>query len=180
MDIFKQLMTECQQDDQCVDLRRSMLKEIPTEIYSKNSENIQFLYLEENEIAVLPDDFFPTLRHLKWLDMRNNFLQCIPSTIANHENLETLLLKNNKIETLPLELGTLARLRGLQLQGNPLRFPAEAVVRAGAEAVLRCLREEAAARAARGPVLALPPPPVPSPPPPQSPPPPSPPRRART
>lgn len=67
--------------------------------------NLKMLYLEGNALEVLPDDFFDKLKKLAWLDLRRNRLTTIPTNIADHQSLETLLLQDNKIEELPNELG---------------------------------------------------------------------------
>lgn len=65
----------------------------------------QYLYLEGNELTELSKEFFPSLRHLKWLDVRNNQLKTFPSTIVDHPSLQVLLLEGNQVETLPVEIG---------------------------------------------------------------------------
>ena len=66
----------------------------------------QYLYLEGNEIAFLPDEFFKSFPKLKWLDLRNNHLTRIPSIfLSSHSSLRNLLLQNNNLKSLPLELG---------------------------------------------------------------------------
>lgn len=62
------------------------------------------LYLEDNNLPELPDKLFISLRHLQWLDVRNNLLTSLPTSIKSHPSLETILLQGNKIEKLPLEL----------------------------------------------------------------------------
>jgi Leucine-rich repeat (LRR) protein len=42
--------------------------------------------------------------------VRNNLLRNLPKSVANHRNLEVLLLQGNQIQVLPLELGTKNRL----------------------------------------------------------------------
>lgn len=64
----------------------------------------QMLYLENNNLSELPDELFPSLKFLQWLDVRNNQLASLPSNVAGHQSLETILLQGNKIERLPLEL----------------------------------------------------------------------------
>lgn len=64
----------------------------------------QMLYLENNDLLELPKELFFFLPHLQWLDVRNNRLTELPTTIKSHPSLETILLQGNKIETLPLEL----------------------------------------------------------------------------
>lgn len=64
------------------------------------------LYMDSNKLINIPSELFTTLIHLKWLDVRNNQLTSIPTTVKGHANLETLLLQGNNIQELPLELGT--------------------------------------------------------------------------
>ena len=63
------------------------------------------MYLDSNRLDELPKELFLILKNLKWLDVRNNNLSYIPSTIKGHSYLETLLIQGNNIDTLPLELG---------------------------------------------------------------------------
>ena len=66
----------------------------------------QYLYLEGNELTSLPDDFFDCLPKLTWLDLRSNKLLRLPSVYTGrHNHLRTLLLEDNKLRSLPLELG---------------------------------------------------------------------------
>lgn len=62
------------------------------------------LYLENNNLCELPKELFIILSHLQWLDIRNNQLTDLPTSIKSHPSLETILLQGNKIEKLPLEL----------------------------------------------------------------------------
>ncbi|KOB58161.1 Uncharacterized protein OBRU01_25490, partial [Operophtera brumata] len=89
------------------------------------------LYLQNNKIKTLPDDFFPSLPSLMYLDLRDNQLTDIPKTIQNHPTLTHLLLQNNKLTSLPYELGSVATLKVLQLNGNPLTFPPREILNAG-------------------------------------------------
>jgi Leucine-rich repeat (LRR) protein len=67
--------------------------------------SLQHLYLEGNLLQELSSCFFPSLPSLQWLDLRNNLLKNLPKSVANHHNLEVLLLQENQILALPLELG---------------------------------------------------------------------------
>lgn len=79
------------------------LEEVPKKVLEMY--NLKMLYLEGNLIESLPDDFFDKLSRLTWLDLRRNKLKTIPSGVANHSFLETLLLQDNQIEALPNEIG---------------------------------------------------------------------------
>ncbi|KAI0234190.1 hypothetical protein LSAT2_015636 [Lamellibrachia satsuma] len=99
------------------------------------------LYLAANQLTVLPDDFFGELPKLEWLDLRDNQLISIPSSfLGRHKCLKTLLLENNKLHTLPLELGLLTTLTGLNIRGNPLEFPPLEVRNKGMRMVLTFLK----------------------------------------
>lgn len=63
--------------------------------------------MEGNELTELNKKLFLALRKLKWLDVRNNKLTTIPTTIVEHPSLQVLLLEGNHIETLPTEIGEL-------------------------------------------------------------------------
>lgn len=76
-----------------------------------------------------------------WLDLRDNQLTEIPSSIQEHPRLTHLLLQNNKITTLPNELGTVHNLKVLQIGGNPLIYPPKEVVKNGVEKILTFLRK---------------------------------------
>lgn len=89
------------------------------------------LYLQNNKIQDLPDDFFEILPNLTWFDIRDNRLSNIPKSIKNHQNLSHLLLQNNNLTTLPNELGTVMSLKVLQISGNPLIYPPKEIINAG-------------------------------------------------
>ncbi|KPJ03151.1 Leucine-rich repeat-containing protein 27 [Papilio xuthus] len=100
------------------------------------------LYLQNNKIKDLPDDFFETLPYLTWFDMRDNELCDIPKSIKNHQNLSHLLLQNNKLSTLPNELGTVVNLKVLQISGNPLTYPPKEIINAGTAKIVQFLHKK--------------------------------------
>lgn len=77
-----------------------------------------------------------------WLDLRDNYLTRIPKTIELHKSLSHLLLKNNKITSLPDELGTVRTLQVLQLSGNPLEYPPKEVVDGGVSKIVNYLHDK--------------------------------------
>lgn len=103
---------------------------------------IQVIYLQNNKITTLPDDFFTTLPSLMWLDLRDNRLVDIPISIKNHQGLTHLLLQNNCLTTLPNALGTVISLKVLQLSGNPLMYPPREVIKAGVTEIKKYLNEK--------------------------------------
>lgn len=90
----------------------------------------------------MPEDFFTTLPCLMWLDLRDNRLTDISTSIKNHQGLTHLLLQNNCLTNLPNELGTAISLKVLQLKGNPLMYPPGEVIKAGVTEIKKYLNEK--------------------------------------
>jgi len=64
--------------------------------------------------------------YLQELDLKNNKIWSLPKELGQLSNLKELLLEGNNIEELPKELGNLISLQGLDLDGNELhKLPAE-------------------------------------------------------
>ncbi|CAH0394101.1 unnamed protein product [Bemisia tabaci] len=122
------------------DFRGWNLDSVPTFLYA--AQNLQSLYLANNNIEQLPADLFGHFPHLRWFDLRNNKLRTFPTTVKNHRTLETLLLDDNQLSALPMELGAVSTLKGLQVTNNPLEYPPERIVRKGVQHLIRFLREE--------------------------------------
>lgn len=85
------------------DHSKEKLTELPKAVLEMN--NLKMLFVEGNFIERLPEEFFWKLPKLMWLDLRNNLLEELPRSIANHQHLENLLLTNNNLKALPNELG---------------------------------------------------------------------------
>jgi len=134
------LKTVTSLDSKKLDLSRRRIKDFPTELNSL--KKLEFLYLEGNSLTCLPDDFFICLPLLKWLDLRNNQITYLPTTIGEARCLRSLLLEDNKITKLPLELGFVQSLSGLHLAGNPLEFPPPNIKEQGVQVILAFLRDE--------------------------------------
>ena len=120
-----------------LDLRSRQLSRLCTEFVLLH--RLEYLYLEGNLLKEVPAQVVQGWRSLRWLDLRNNLLVGLPSTIGELRNLRTLLLAGNKIGQLPLELGHLSKLTGLNLSGNPLSDPPRSVVEQGTRQVLSYL-----------------------------------------
>merc|ERR1719192_406403 len=103
-------------------LSKRKIQWIPKQLFQLSY--IENLYLDNNNLELLPDKFFARLPQLKYLDLRNNELSEIPSHgLENHNNLQVLLLSRNSITSLPLELGFIKSLNALHWIGNPIEYP---------------------------------------------------------
>ncbi|XP_064174370.1 leucine-rich repeat-containing protein 27-like isoform X2 [Anguilla rostrata] len=125
-------------------LSRRKLKHIEYSILKISA--IKHLYLEGNEISILPGTLFSSLPNLVWLDLRNNQITQLPLEIGQHRVLKTLLLEGNPIGELPLELGNLVTLRALSLRHCPIKFPPQDVLCKGVQCILQFLRRALAER----------------------------------
>lgn len=103
-------------------------------------KKLQKLQLWENEVTILPDDFFELehlselylschleelspfigkLQHLKILILAGNKIKQIPASIQKLSKLEELDLSNNQLSELPAFLSELPGLKVLHIYGNP-------------------------------------------------------------
>ena len=118
-----------------LDLNRKEIQQIPSGLDKLDLSSLKYLYLEGNVISLLPEDFFTCLSSLEWFDLRNNKLCEVPRTIGEHKNLKTLLLGRNQLTSLPVEIGFLKTLTGLNLSDNPLDDPPQTVITSGVYAI---------------------------------------------
>lgn len=134
------LIAECKHREIiCLDLSRCGIRTLPDELL--DLRHLEYLYLEGNRISQLPENFFECFSNLKWLDLRRNCLTSIPSFfLGGMTELRSLLLEGNELSTLPLELGLVKTLDGLNIRGNPLVFPPEEVMEKGVKTILGFLR----------------------------------------
>ncbi len=87
-----------------------------------NIATLQELYLNNNQLSILPAGIFTGLANLQWLYLYNNQLSALPVGVFNGlANLQQLNLNNNQLSTLPAGVFTgLATLQSLYLQNNQL------------------------------------------------------------
>lgn len=62
------------------------------------------------------------IKGLKFLNLINNYFTILPSFVAKHKTLETLLLEQNQLRALPESLCNLTRLKSLDLSNNQLKI----------------------------------------------------------
>ena len=80
--------------------------------------SLQRLSMQSQGIRALPESM-QQLRQLRHLDLSDNQLE-VPHFIGAFENLRTLWLNGNQLETLPATMGNLQQLRELHLEDNAL------------------------------------------------------------
>ena len=101
--------------------------------------NIHQLFLGYNRIQAIDDDVFEKLPYLVTLDIRDNAIGTIPTTLTQLKRLERIDLSNNSIGVLPYEIGQM-NLKSLSLDGNPLRSIRRDIIARGTQAILEYLR----------------------------------------
>merc|ERR1712071_141948 len=90
---------------------------------------------------------FEKLPQLRYLDLRNNQLQELPTTgLSTHKHLSVLLLSRNCLTEIPLELGFVKTLQALHWVGNPIETPERNVLEQTTWSMKQGLRRLAKAR----------------------------------
>lgn len=90
-----------------------------TDSYYLNFRNtLTTLFLGENQITDIPNDFFSSFKRLLWLNLDNNHIR----EISRHSlavTIHTLSLSNNQIRAFPLDaIESLTSLTWFKLRGN--------------------------------------------------------------
>lgn len=99
-----------------LNLGNNALTEIPPEI--GNLTNLEELYLNKNKLTSLPPEI-GNLSNLELFILNNNEFTELPPEVTNLTNLEELYLKTNNLKTLPHGMDKLVNLKGLYLNNNP-------------------------------------------------------------
>ncbi|XVE89125.1 hypothetical protein DITRI_Ditri19aG0125500 [Diplodiscus trichospermus] len=100
-------------------VRRMSLMEnnIENLIETPNCPDLQTLFLGENQLKVINNDFFQFMCGLKVLDLSGNIdIEELPLGISKLVFLECLDLSNTRIRQLPIEMKALEKLKCLNLQ----------------------------------------------------------------
>ncbi|GAB0094855.1 leucine-rich repeat-containing protein 40 [Sergentomyia squamirostris] len=100
------------------------------------------IYLGNNSIAILSDEFCQSLPQLKVLSLKDNKLKEISNDIILLRSLITLDISNNLLEQLPSSLAMLSHLANLQVDGNPLKSLRRDIIQCGTARILKSLRSE--------------------------------------
>uniref|UniRef100_A0A182WFJ2 Ig-like domain-containing protein n=1 Tax=Anopheles minimus TaxID=112268 RepID=A0A182WFJ2_9DIPT len=119
-----------------LDLSNNLMRSLPNSIFASqrslvrlhlDATNLESLsnWVSRNNHTVNKD----ILRNLRYLSIRNNtrLKEIEPCVFRNVPNLETLLLSNNRLTSLPKEIGELRRLRYLDVGSNDIMYIPEQI-----------------------------------------------------
>lgn len=98
------------------------------------------LQLGANRLTVLDPVKLVPLTSLVYLDLRENKIQSIPMEVTRMVSLERLDLSNNDLPGLPNEMGLMPQLKSLLLDGNPLKTLRRDIVQRGTFEILKYMR----------------------------------------
>lgn len=91
------------------------IKELPAEIGELT--HLEQLDVSENKLVTLPSTI-ANLKNLRFLNLEDNHITKIPAEIGKLIQLEEVEVCRNKLSTLPKEFGKLHNLKRLSLRGN--------------------------------------------------------------
>ncbi|KAK3094165.1 hypothetical protein FSP39_024892 [Pinctada imbricata] len=118
---IKQHIETAQKTGVC-QLGKSGLKEFPEEI-NKLTKNLRTLDLSENKIQDLPSSL-GNFSHLKSINLSSNRLESVPEELGNLKKIESLSLEKNCLSGIPSSFSKLTNLRTVNLSENRLSmFP---------------------------------------------------------
>lgn len=117
-------------------LRHNKLEYLPV---LRNCTKLKEIQLGNNNISGLTVEHLQHLTTVTTLDLRDNKIQKLPDEISLLENLERLDITNNDISALPYVLGTMAPLKSLVLDGNPMRSIRRDIIMRGTQQLKKYL-----------------------------------------
>ncbi|XP_049283161.1 uncharacterized protein LOC125763756 [Anopheles funestus] len=119
-----------------LDLSNNLMRSLPNSILASQRSLVR-LHLDATNLESLSNWVSrnnhtvnkEVLRNLRYLSIRNNtrLKEIEPCVFRNVPNLETLLLSNNRLTSLPKEIGELRRLRYLDVGSNDIMYIPEQI-----------------------------------------------------
>ncbi|CAJ2511727.1 Uu.00g073520.m01.CDS01 [Anthostomella pinea] len=100
-----------------IDLSRMNIQSLPDEVVDIIKHELERLALSHNKLTSFPVRF-SECTSLRYLNVRNNFIQEFPLSLCDLKSLEILDLGRNKIRVLPPEIAKLSSLKVLAVQKN--------------------------------------------------------------
>ncbi|KAJ8721607.1 hypothetical protein PYW07_002382 [Mythimna separata] len=124
-----------------LDANHNDIEELP-DFYGCSA--LKELYIANNFIKEITDEFCDQMQHLSVLNIRDNKLAVLPENISLLRKLKRLDLTNNSLNQLPRNLGLLSQLQSISMEGNKLSFVRQDVIRGGTERMMKFLRDRIA------------------------------------
>ncbi|BBM86432.1 leucine-rich repeat domain-containing protein [Candidatus Uabimicrobium amorphum] len=114
-------LNNCSLESMCADFPQLKMLNLEYNELQKlplHSPHLRFLFANNNQITHIEN--LAICKNLQYCYLRNNSLEKISNEIGNCVQLEELDLSNNKISTLPSTMENLKNLRYLYLENNPI------------------------------------------------------------
>ncbi|CAG4985752.1 unnamed protein product [Colias eurytheme] len=121
-----------------LDANHNNIEELP-DFYGCNA--LKEIYLANNFIKAITEEFCDQMQHLNILNIRDNKLEILPDNISLLQKLKRLDLTNNNLNQLPRNLGLLSQLQSINMEGNKLSFVRQDVIRGGTDRMMKYLRD---------------------------------------
>lgn len=99
------------------------------------------IYLANNYIKEITEEFCDQMQHLSILNIRDNKLEVLPENISLLQKLKRLDLTNNNLNKLPRNLGLMSQLQSINMDGNRLSFVRQDIIRGGTDRMMKFLRD---------------------------------------
>ncbi|XP_064617118.1 leucine-rich repeat protein SHOC-2-like [Liolophura sinensis] len=107
--------------DLAIDLSSTDLTEVPQDVLNSKDENVTALYMDYNDLSVIPSELCFNLPHLKVLSACGNEITSLPTSLASLHGLCVLELVENELVSLPSAICDLKALETIRLTGNKLK-----------------------------------------------------------
>eukprot|EP00833_Pecoramyces_ruminatium_P011391 jgi/Orpsp1_1/1185423/evm.model.c7180000093683.1 len=110
--------TECENDHILkINIKYAGIKEIPNDIYKL--KYLKELNMYNNDITTIPSSV-GDVSELEIINLSYNNIKEIPKEISNLKNLSELYLNLNEITSIPISIGELSKLKILDLNSNKI------------------------------------------------------------
>jgi Leucine-rich repeat (LRR) protein len=114
------------------------LRVVPAEVaWHRGLRTLRLSYCQLTTIDTLDLYALPSLQNL---DVSNNKITTLPSSLLSLINLEYLNAENNDLRDVPVELGALPKLKVLLIAGNPQRTVRTNVLQQGSTKIIEYLK----------------------------------------
>ncbi|XP_050346693.1 leucine-rich repeat-containing protein 40-like [Nymphalis io] len=99
------------------------------------------IYLANNFIKEITEEFCDQMQHLNVLNIRDNKLEVLPENISLLKKLKRFDFSNNNLNKLPTNLGLLSQLQSISMEGNKLSCMRQDIIKGGTDRMMKYLRD---------------------------------------